>query len=170
MSKELWKSIEGYGKQFQISSKGKVKQLSETLQNKETGQTYVIPDTILRPHINNGYLCINFDNQSFMIHRLVANAFVENPNNKPIVHFIDENKMNVDASNLEWITHSELLQKQNKTIIPPQYKGKPVKCIETSQVFESMKDAAYQTGLSYENISNSIYLNKTIKGYTFCLL
>lgn len=170
MLKEIWKDIEGYENRFQISNTGKVKQLSEVIVSKQSGEQYIIPDTMLRPHINDGYLYINFDNKSFMLHRLVAQAFIPNLENKPIVSFIDDNKLNVDSSNLEWLTHSEMIHKQHRTNKPPRYRGKPIKCIETGQTFDNMKDASIQTGVGYESISNSAYMNKPVKGYTFAFI
>jgi hypothetical protein len=54
-----------------------------------------------------GYIRINVSNKTYYIHRLVADAFIPNPLNKPAVNHIDGNKANNHVSNLEWVTHSE---------------------------------------------------------------
>lgn len=65
----------------------------------------------MRPALNTYFFIsiINKEGKSKkeMIHRLVAKAFIPNPNNFPIVHHKDENKLNNDVSNLEWVTHSQ---------------------------------------------------------------
>lgn len=68
-----------------------------------------ITNTILKPEINvDGYyrvqLSRNGSKKNFKIHRLVAIAFIENPNNLRCVNHIDENKLNNNVSNLEWCT------------------------------------------------------------------
>lgn len=56
---------------------------------------------------NKGYPMVSLDGKSYLIHRLVAEAFVPNPDNKPQVDHIDGNKLNADASNLRWATSAE---------------------------------------------------------------
>ena len=94
---EIWHDIDGYDGLYQISNKGHVKSL-------KWGK-----ERILRAHDNgDGYLKVHlFKNtafQSIYIHRLVAIAFIQNPDNKPQVNHKDENKKNNCVENLEWIT------------------------------------------------------------------
>lgn len=95
--KEEWKTIEGY-ENYQISSLGRVKSLNYGRTGKEK---------IIGIHKDKkGYIIYrlyrNGEIQQYKAHRLVASAFIPNPNNLPQVNHKDENKQNNCASNLEW--------------------------------------------------------------------
>lgn len=97
---EEWRDIERYEGHYQISNYSRIK----SFKNDKI--------TILKPLIDkNGYLQIVFSKNGqhkwFKLHRLVAQAFIPNPENKPQVNHIDGNKMNNHVSNLEWVSQSE---------------------------------------------------------------
>lgn len=106
---EVWKSVLGYEDIFEISDLG-------NLRNKKTGR-------ILKQHINKaGYATVATKiggrkgrNVCFKIHRLVATAFVPNPENKPEVNHIDGNKKNNAKWNLEWNTSKENVEHAHAT-------------------------------------------------------
>jgi hypothetical protein len=96
--KEIWKDIEGYEGIYHVSNLGRVKR--------------VATNRVLQPYRNKAgyllvYLCKNGKRKTHRIHRLVAQSFIPNPENKPEVNHLDENKINNMVSNLEWSTRKE---------------------------------------------------------------
>lgn len=95
---EIWKDIKGYEGLYQVSSEGRVRSLNYH----RMGITKLMKPEI----INAGYyrvgLSKNGVTKRFFLHRLVAEAFIPNPNNLPIVNHKDRNPLNCNSNNLEW--------------------------------------------------------------------
>ena len=106
--RELWKDIDGYEGLYQISNLGNVKSVQRIV----TRGTNFIPinERILKTGDNDGYKYVSLSksgkSKTVWIHRLVAIAFIPNPNKLPCVNHIDENTHNNCVTNLEWCTHS----------------------------------------------------------------
>lgn len=113
---EIWKYIEGYEGKYQISNFGRVKSLNYNKTGKER---------LLKINFNSGYGIICLFNKNvrkyLYIHRLVAQAFLENPLNLPEVNHIDEDKTNNSVGNLEWCdskynnNHGTRIERMSKT-------------------------------------------------------
>lgn len=139
---EEWKDVVGAEKYYQISNLGRIR-------NK-------ITKCILKPSRSGSYRHIELRygvNKNVLIHRLVAEAFVPNPNNYSYVNHIDENKENNRADNLEWCTAKYNIHygagalQRNQRIIQYDLNGNALK------VWESMKEACEKLGLYYQGIS-----------------
>jgi hypothetical protein len=159
---EIWKPIQDCY-DYEISNLGRVK-------NIKTGKylkTSIRPDRYV-----NISLCVNNKTKNCKLHRLIAQAFIPNPENKPTVNHIDRNRSNNKLSNLEWATMSE----QNKHSAKNQkssYFCRPIiqKTIDNIyiQTFSSIKEASlwlFNKNLTKYNSLNE--LNQSIISSKIC--
>lgn len=155
---EVWKDIKGYEGIYQLSNLGRIKNIKRNIIRRPSGH-------------NGGYqiilLCKEGVMRGFSIHRLVAEAFIPNPENKPEVNHIDEDKTNNSASNLEWVTSKEnnnygtRVQRSSKGIIITNTSGKTLE-------FPSMTACADYLGCTVSSISYCVRNKKQNReGYTF---
>lgn len=150
--KEIWKSIKGYDGVYEVSNFGRVRGLDRYV-------NYGYSDVLHKGQIlksrchKNGYYAITLNNNGRKlkyIHRLVAEAFIPNPNNKKTVNHIDGNKANNCVTNLEWATQSE---NNLHAVYSLNYKRKPVgqydKDNNLIKEYPSYKIAEKTTGISH---------------------
>ena len=104
---EVWKDIQGYEGLYQVSNKGRVRSIDRLIIQKSGGNK-CRKGQLLKPTVQNGYYKVALakynKKTNFRVHRLVADAFIPNPNNWSFINHIDENKSNNNAENLEWCT------------------------------------------------------------------
>lgn len=107
--KEIWKEIKDYEGLYLVSNFGNVKSLDRFKVNDKFGNGYINKGRILKPRLNikNGYCYVSLrgkTNKYCAIHRLVAETFIPNPENKPCVNHKNEIKTDNRVENLEWCT------------------------------------------------------------------
>ena len=125
MIEEIWKPIKGYEGLYEVSSLGRVKSLQRIDNNNHS-----LKEKIMIQHNKYGYqtICLSKHgkHQYFRVHRLVAQAFIPNPNNYTIVNHIDENKQNNCVDNLEWCTQKYNVNHGTSIEKIKQHHSKPV--------------------------------------------
>ena len=106
MKKEYWKPVVGYEGLYMVSNWGRVKSFDRWVKSRN-GSVRFCKGRILKPLTSSsGYLCVNLYKNNikkeYLVHRLVAEAFIDNPDNLSQVNHRDENKLNNNVDNLEW--------------------------------------------------------------------
>lgn len=107
MTREEWKDVEGYEGFYQVSNLGRIRSLERIVHSSKWNRRE--PSKILNPPIlKNGYKLVslskNGSSKRVLLHRLIAKAFIPNPNNLPQVNHKDGNKQNNIIDNLEWVS------------------------------------------------------------------
>ena len=176
---EIWKDIEGYEGLYQVSNLGRVRSLGRDLMRKSrygTMALYHINGRVLKPlHSQGDYCYVHlFDKDgvstNHKLHRLVAKAFVPNPDNLNEVNHIDENKDNNRADNLEWCKHADNCNYGTRNERSKVKRSKPVQKLDADgnvvAEYPSVIEAQRVTGTNRCNIRmccNCKY--KTAGGY-----
>lgn len=100
---EIWKDIKGYEGSYMVSNLGRVKSIPRYRVKK----TVYLKENVLKGGYSYLELCLDSVRKKYLVHRLVAIAFIDNPQNKPQVNHKNGVKTDNIVSNLEWNTRSE---------------------------------------------------------------
>ena len=154
---ETWKPVVGYDGLYEVSDQGRVKSLWHG------------KERILKPHNSgSGYLkvtlCKDGHTKQLLLHRLVAEAFIQNPNNLATINHKDEVKTNNVASNLEWMSRADNKRYSANKLVQMFDKS----TCELLATFPSLSEAERVTGIANGNISNCCLGNrKSAGGYVW---
>ena len=154
---------------YEVSDDGRVRKARKFIQTSKTDSVELSP-VILRPFMNQGYLYVNFIGRSFAIHRLVAAAFVKNPNNYHTVIHIDGNKLNNRKSNLMWISNEDRMARirQSSVFVESSRNSHRVKHVESGKEYTSIKEA-YRDIKSQQTVTFSYdQLRRSVKECASC--
>ena len=161
MKNEEWRDVAGYEGLYQVSDQGRVKSLERTFIDK-SGRKRTVKERILKPGMDKGGylridLCASGKSRMFSVHRLVCQAFHDNPENKLDVNHINENKTDNRACNLEWSTRRENINHGTHNERSGKTRSKPVGQYtldgELVKVWQSTHKVERQAGFSQGNIS-----------------
>jgi len=185
MQKEIWKDIVGYEGMYEVSSFGRVRSLDRRLRNGRLHTGSVLKTRIAR----NGYELVSMYADGMQktdtVHRIMAQAFIPNPDNLPQINHKDENKANNAVDNLEWcdsaynnnygnhirrIMETESWKPNLEKALATRPKS--VLCLNQSgdivSRYESARAAAKELGINPSNISACcLGKQKSAKGFTW---
>lgn len=139
----MWKDIRDFEGLYQVN---------------ENGDVFNSKGVKLKPEMTrNGYLRVSLSNkevshQRHLVHRLVAESFIPNPNELPQVNHINEDKTDNRVENLEWCTPLENLNHSHVIDKASVAKEHKIKCVTTGEMFNSIKEAAIKYDLHHSNL------------------
>lgn len=158
-----WSDITGYEGLYEVSTDGRVR----TIQHVTNGHTFPSRDLTVSVYKSQRYARVRLykdgKSKDILVHRIVAETFIPNPDNKPQVNHINGNKFDNSVGNLEWCTASEnqkhafktglkdiedTIKKTRKKVLQLDMSG------NTIREWRSMSDAARELGLQVSNISH----------------
>lgn len=159
---ENWKPVTGYENYYEVNLQGTVR--SKRPRNRGQGMT---------PRIDRaGYLTVRLNKPGRLsstqyVHRILALAFIPNPDGKCCVNHLNGNKLDNSLENLAWVSHQENVKHAYDMglVAKPNVKRVVDNC--TGQEYESAKEAALFTGIPYNTLRN--YLNGGIGTNPTCL-
>jgi len=189
MAHEEWRDIPGFDGYYQASNLGRIRGLERLVPSKQFG-TKRIPARMMSQSISGpGYyqvMLTKFGKQRpYYVHRLVASAFIENPDNLPAVDHIDANKLNNKIENLRWVTQKENVANTRRhgdaydgtaNITNPINRAKALLSSSRPVIrndgrcYASISDAARDIGVRRQSVLrvvNDQTGKKKCKGYTF---
>ena len=157
---EEWRPVKGYEGLYEVSNMGRVKSL-------HASQSIIMKQATK----NDGYVQVNLSKDGVpskkYVHRLVATAFVRNPNNYEFVNHKDGNKKNNTVDNLEWCTSSYNMRHAYRNgLTNGDVQKKSVILYKRCNEYKSITEAAKALSVPLYTLSKAIHRNTSIHGFT----
>lgn len=166
----MWRPVVGYEGYYEVSDRGELRSVDRICIDSNIGERFLkgrpMKQTVRinkRRSLTDGYMVVSLhkkgDVEVANVHRLVAQAFISNPNNYPIINHIDGNKKNNNVSNLEWTTYSRnnqhaldkgLRKPRGVSVVQRDLGGNEIKR------FRSVCEASRETGIGRSIISHCV--------------
>lgn len=149
LENEVWKDVVGYEGLYAVSNKGRIKSLKRTVHHPINGKSNLSERLRTTNPSKDGYCHISLNKESIIssltVHRIVAKAFIPNPQNKPQINHINGVRNDNRVENLEWVTGSENVRHAFKNgLVPTGEQHKSSKLTE-EQVLKIRKKGKYKT-------------------------
>jgi hypothetical protein len=163
--KEIIKDVVGYEKYYTIDIYGNVRSKDRVINNSRGDTTRIIKGKLLKQVNYMGYNCVCFcvsgkiKQKTVKVHRMIAEAFIPNLDNKPCVNHKNGNKIDNRIENLEWCTYAENTQHAFKTgLMKPEdnYKSRIVINVENGIFYNTAVEAAKSIGINYRTLINML--------------
>lgn len=157
-------------KRYRIYKDGTVIRDAYSIKDKN-GRVHNYDELVLTPKVSNtGYIVVSINRKWTQLHRLVAEAFIPNPDNKPCVNHKDGNKLNPNADNLEWVTYKENQNHAEYNNLTGDRSGVSIDVFDDSGYigsFKSFSKCAKAMNLDRKIISAICDTDKYYKGFRF---
>lgn len=169
-----WKNIEGYDGLYQVSDTGEIRSVDAVIQvhnSRTKPYSYVRKGCVLKQRKQNcGYnivkLSKNGKMSAYTVHRIVAETFIPNPKGYSEVNHKNGIKTDNNKSNLEWCSRNDNIRHSYQEKIRKHWNRRKVMCVETKEIFESIKDAGVAKGVNPKCICHVLAgRNKIAGGY-----
>lgn len=175
---EVWKPVVGYEGLYEVSNMCRVRTVDHYVNNRLHNGLKIVRGRIKQQYYQkDGRPAVELSrygiNRRFPTYRLVAMAFIPNPNNLPEINHIDENPANNSIDNLEWCDRTYNINYGTRTERSIESKYRPIVAIKDNTpfvMFKSSKEAANVLGVSVSLISMAIRRKTKAKGLYFNFL
>ena len=170
MVDEVWKDVQGYEGLYQVSNFGRIKSLERVVKwfaRNHWCERFDCEKILSQEKNTTGYKTIKLfkdgKKKKLNVHRLVAVAFIPNPEKKETVNHKDGDRTNNNVSNLEWATYSEnnqhaydVLGKVGIWTGKPTHNSRKVLRVDTGVVFRSVRMAAKSIGVNQSSLCEAL--------------
>ncbi len=163
---EIWKPITDYEDLYEVSNYGRIRSLCGRY-----GKNKILSQCVGSKGYKLVTLCKKGKQKTVNVHRLVAMAFIPNPDSLPCVNHIDEDKSNNNVSNLEWCSYYYNNIYGQRLTKSAAKRSIPVICVETGVIYTSACAASRKTGVQQSKICNCCHKKrKTAGGFRWAFL